>query len=53
MALRQYRILNKKEVVKRIEKDFNVTIPKKNLYSIWIDDGDWIRFRRIFFKENI
>jgi len=29
MALRQYRILNKKEVVKRIEKDFNVTIPKK------------------------
>jgi hypothetical protein len=40
------------EIIKRIEQDFNLTIPKDN-FSTAIDDEDWMSFRRIFFKEDI
>jgi HEPN domain-containing protein len=39
------------EVLKRIERDFNVTVPRENFKSS-IPDNDWVRFRRIFFGET-
>lgn len=41
------------KIIKMIERNFNISIPKeKNLISPLIKNNDWIRFRRIFFKEN-
>lgn len=50
-------------VLKRIEQDYNFTIPRDNIlktkeghsgkFLTFAKDEDWIRFRRLFFKENI
>ena len=39
------------EVMKSIERDFNVTVPRENFKSS-IADIDWVRFCRIFFGET-
>jgi len=39
-------------VIEKIGNDFNMAIPRDK-FSSSIDDEDWIRFRRIFFKEDI
>lgn len=38
------------KIIERIEKDFNIPIPRENFYS-HIDKEDWTRFRRIFFRD--
>lgn len=40
------------KIIKKVESDFKIKIPRDKLSSA-IDDKDWIRFRRIFFKDNI
>jgi len=38
------------EVIIKIEQDFSISIPRERLpYSI--NEDDWIRFRRLFFKD--
>jgi hypothetical protein len=39
------------EIMKKIEQNFKVNIPK-NKFRTSIDDGEWKRFSRIFFKVN-
>lgn len=39
------------EIIEKIGQDFNLVI-SRDKFSSSIDDGDWIRFRRIFFKEK-
>jgi hypothetical protein len=38
------------KIIERIEKNFNISIPRENYYS-HIDKEEWTRFRRIFFKD--
>ena len=38
------------KIIEKIEKDFNMIIPREK-FSTKINDEDWIRFRRIFFND--
>jgi hypothetical protein len=49
--LREFAYKTGLEVLERVERDFNVTVPREN-FSSAIADKDWMRFRRIFFKED-
>lgn len=42
------------DILKKIESVFHITIPReKKLYGVFTKDEDWIRFRRVFFQDNI
>ncbi len=38
------------KIIEKIEKNFNISIPKNKFYTN-IDEKDWTRFRRIFFQD--
>lgn len=51
------------KILKRIEQDFNFITPRDNFlitkdgervkFLTFVKDKDWMRFRRVFFRENI
>ena len=41
-------------IMKRAEKDFNLTVLRdKATYSVLLKDEDWLRFRRVFLKDDV